>query len=286
MSEAFINATLSIPIYIGVALTSLVIGGIVVVIPTLTSLYPKALKIIDTANLKVREAPSESMIYLTQAAADAATGFKILAQGSSEGGSGLSGGLSGGLPGGLSSGLSGGLSGGLSSGLSGGLSGGLSSGLPGGLSGDKSNALLGNALGDKSNALLGNIPMTKAQAIDSNPLNVLGKTVEKPNLEIPVINASTNSQIPKAIPVLDDSLSPLAPLIPDGPSQQRKETNSGKAGLLYGFTPKLPGKGGGVGKTKSNRKTNKESKVKKQKKPRTKKCLVTKGNQMYMSFCV
>ena len=274
MSEAFINATLSIPIYIGVALTSLVIGGIVVVIPTLTSLYPKALKIIDTANLKVREAPSESMIYLTQAAADAATGFKILAQGSSEGGSGLSGGLSGGLPGGLSSGLSGGLSGGLSSGL------------PGGLSGDKSNALLGNALGDKSNALLGNIPMTKAQAIDSNPLNVLGKTVEKPNLEIPVINASTNSQIPKAIPVLDDSLSPLAPLIPDGPSQQRKETNSGKAGLLYGFTPKLPGKGGGVGKTKSNRKTNKESKVKKQKKPRTKKCLVTKGNQMYMSFCV
>ena len=40
------------------------------------------------------------------------------------------------------------------------------------------------------------------------------------------------------------------------------------------------------GKTKSNRKTNKESKVKRPRKPRTKKCLVTKGNQMYMSFCV
>ena len=49
---------------------------------------------------------------------------------------------------------------------------------------------------------------------------------------------------------------------------------------------------GGRKKTKTNRnpKLTNEPKVKqsikKQKKPRTKKCLVTKGNQMYMSFCV
>jgi len=54
-------------------------------------------------------------------------------------------------------------------------------------------------------------------------------------------------------------------------------------GALFGFTPH---KTRGGGKTKHNRKTNKESKVKRPRKPRTKKCLVTKGNQMYMSFCV
>jgi hypothetical protein len=46
------------------------------------------------------------------------------------------------------------------------------------------------------------------------------------------------------------------------------------------------GSGGGR-KTKNNRKTRSEQKVNvPNRKPRTKKCLVTKGNQMYMSFCV
>ena len=46
------------------------------------------------------------------------------------------------------------------------------------------------------------------------------------------------------------------------------------------------GSGGGR-KTKNNRKTRSEQKVNVPKrKPRTKKCLVTKGNQMYMSFCI
>ena len=40
---------------------------------------------------------------------------------------------------------------------------------------------------------------------------------------------------------------------------------------------------GGGRNTKNNRKTRSEPKIRK---PRTKKCLVTKGNQMYMSFCV
>jgi len=49
---------------------------------------------------------------------------------------------------------------------------------------------------------------------------------------------------------------------------------------------RFQGTGGGR-KTKNNRKTRSEPKVNvPNRKPRTKKCLVTKGNQMYMSFCV
>jgi isopropylmalate/homocitrate/citramalate synthase len=44
---------------------------------------------------------------------------------------------------------------------------------------------------------------------------------------------------------------------------------------------------GGGRNTKNNKKTSSEQKVNvPNRKPRTKKCLVTKGNQMYMSFCV
>jgi hypothetical protein len=43
------------------------------------------------------------------------------------------------------------------------------------------------------------------------------------------------------------------------------------------------GASGGGKKTKNNRKTRSEPKIRK---PRTKKCQVTKGNQMYMSFCI
>jgi hypothetical protein len=37
---------------------------------------------------------------------------------------------------------------------------------------------------------------------------------------------------------------------------------------------------------RGGRKTKSIQSVKRQRKPRTKKCLITKGNQMYMSFCV
>jgi len=61
-------------------------------------------------------------------------------------------------------------------------------------------------------------------------------------------------------------------------SQLSNSLNTKQAAALQRFQ----GIGGGRN-TKNNRKTRSEPKIRK---PRTKKCLVTKGNQMYMSFCV
>ena len=98
MSE-YVAMTLSIPIYLGVVVSSLIIGGLVVGVSFSSSLYPKATEVLKTVNLKIKNAPPESMINFSQAAEEgakavntAAEAFKMLIQGDSEGGSSEGGG--------------------------------------------------------------------------------------------------------------------------------------------------------------------------------------------------
>ena len=98
MSE-YVAMTLSIPIYLGVVVSSLIIGGLVVGVSFSSSLYPKATEVLETANLKIKNAPPESEIYFSQAAVEgakavktAAEAFKMLIKGDSEGGSSEGGG--------------------------------------------------------------------------------------------------------------------------------------------------------------------------------------------------
>jgi hypothetical protein len=245
MSEAFINATLSIPIYIGVAVTSLVIGGLVVGIPTLTSLYPKALEIIDTANVKVKEAPPQSIVYLTKAAADAATGFKILAQGKN-GGGGSGGGESGG-----NSGLQGGLQGNTD------MKNLMGSMMPQG----KNNSLnIAEQMGN-SDSIGNGIEMSK-NAARGKLDGISNFSNEGSNMASDFLNQGTNM----ASNFANQGTNMASNFANQG-------TNMANRGSVY-----VGGK-----KTKNNRKTRSEPKIRK---PRTKKCQVTKGNQMYMSFCI
>ena len=98
MSE-YVAMTLSIPIYLGVVVSSLIIGGLVVGVSFSSSLYPKATEVLETANLKIKNAPPESVIFFSQAAVEgakavktAAEAFKMLIKGDSEGGSSEGGG--------------------------------------------------------------------------------------------------------------------------------------------------------------------------------------------------
>ena len=98
MSE-YVAMTLSIPIYLGVVVSSLIIGGLVVGVSFSSSLYPKATEVLETANLKIKNAPPESEIIFSQAAVEgakavktAAEAFKMLIKGDSEGGSSEGGG--------------------------------------------------------------------------------------------------------------------------------------------------------------------------------------------------
>lgn len=335
-----LNTVISLPIYAGACLVSLVIGGVVVGVSTLSSLYPKALKIIDTANLKVKEAPPKSILYLTQAAADAATGFKILAQGSSEGGSGL--------PGDKSTALLGNALGGnipianaevvdelnplnvlgnpvnnpnlknpvinaatnlqipealpLPYDISPSappIPKGPSQQQPGQQTGNLNNitklasrvfphnfAKLKNATGQLNNA-----------AGNFNDANIAGNNVRKK-----FTSALKNKSIAGKVIGVNNEFNNAV-----GKYDEHGKTVSGKAGYLLGLTPDIGPKSsygtrafngsrdlhrqivtnGGGGKTRSNRKTRSEQKVNvPNRKPRTKKCLVTKGNQMYMSFCI
>jgi hypothetical protein len=56
-----------------------------------------------------------------------------------------------------------------------------------------------------------------------------------------------------------------------------------KPGDVLNTVAQNRGKIGGGRKTKNNRKKSVQPKVKK---PRTKKCLITKGDKMFMSFCI
>ena len=98
MSE-YVAMTLSIPIYLGVVVSSLIIGGLVVGVSFSSSLYPKATEVLETVNLKIQKAPQKSEILFSQAAVDgakavntAAEAFKMLIKGDSEGGSSEGGG--------------------------------------------------------------------------------------------------------------------------------------------------------------------------------------------------
>ena len=98
MSE-YVAMTLSIPIYLGVVVSSLIIGGLVVGVSFSSSLYPKATEVLETANLKIKSATPESERIFSQAAVEgakavktAAEAFKMLIKGDSEGGSSEGGG--------------------------------------------------------------------------------------------------------------------------------------------------------------------------------------------------
>lgn len=144
------------------------------------------------------------------------------------------------------------------------------------------NKLFGTVAGAVAGNVAGNVA-AKIKAEKNNFQNITGdalKNTEKMaptsqgqgSLEISALTAPTN----------------ISSIQADALNNVTNTTNSQKDLLqnsLNNATYSIPGltKKGGGRKTKNNRQKTVQPKIKK---PRTKKCLITKGDKMFMSFCI
>lgn len=281
MSDSPLNIILSLPIYIGASIVSVVIGGLLVGL----TLIPKGQELLATANVKVKNAPPQAIVKFAEAAANFGTGFNILAQGNSGGGgSGIPsalpipdiGGLSGKLPIDMNDIPGGGIQMGNLSKMNDMAAAATSSKLPIGADFPASSGgQIGNvtdqftSLGDNNKGITSTIS-------NLTPENASRKA--KADISNQIYNSNAAKLVGKNSPIITGN----KVFTPFNPSNINKfqTIQSNDDGIQN--TTQSAFKVGGR-KTKNNRKTRSEPKIRK---PRTKKCLVTKGNQMYMSFCV